>query len=145
MARAATIGVPATEMVAARPIAVARGDGGAVAAHVAVMPAVMALFFFVVQVSLWFYGRTVATSAAQHGLDAARVLADSPSAGESAGESTATQFLDQVGGLEAVSVIVHRKDDSVEVTIDAEPITVLPFFDAPITVSLEAPVERIVE
>jgi hypothetical protein len=118
-----------------------RDESGAVSAQVAIVPAVAALFFFAVQVSLWFYARSVATSAAQHGLDAARVEEGSASAGS----STVNQFVDQVGGLNVQRLAVARGVEEASVTIEGEPVTVLPFFDAPITVTLSAPVERVVE
>ena len=67
-----------------------RDDRGAITASVAVLPAVLMLFFSVVQISLWFYGRSVATTAARHGLDATRV--ENGSSGE--GEATISQYLD---------------------------------------------------
>lgn len=123
------------------PVARARDDRGALSANVwAVQLAVMVLFA-VVQVSLWFYGRAVATAAAQHGLDAARVATGSASAGE----TTVDQFLAQTGGLDATSVDVERSTTEVRVSINGEVPSVVPFFDVPVTVTLSAPVERIVE
>jgi hypothetical protein len=109
---------------------------------VAAVPATLALLFLVIQVSLWFYGRTVATAAAQHGLDAARVVGGN----ESAGEDTVIQFVDQVGGLEVSSVSVDFSSGGtvVTVTVVGDVVSVLPSFVAPITVTLEAPVERVV-
>lgn len=110
-------------------------------ASVAVLVAVLALFFAVVQISLWFYGRSVATTAARHGLDAARI--ESGTAGD--GISTASEFLDQAGGVSSASVSAERTLTDVEVTVTGEAITVLPFFDVPITVTIDGPVERFVE
>jgi hypothetical protein len=118
-----------------------RDDRGALSASVAVLPAVLMLFFGVVQISLWFYGRSVATTAARHGVDAARVetgtLAD--------GIATTNQFLDQVGGVDGSRVRGHRTSTEAEITVIADPITVLPFFGVDITVTIDAPVERFVE
>ena len=110
-------------------------------ASVAVLVAVLALFFAVVQISLWFYGRSVATTAARHGLDAARI--ESGTAGD--GIATANQFLDQAGGVRGASVSAQRTLTDVEVTVNGDAITVLPFFDVPITVTIDGPVERFVE
>jgi hypothetical protein len=118
-----------------------RDDRGAVSAQVAIVPAVAALFFLAVQVSLWFYARSVATSAAQHGLDAARVVEGSATAGS----RTVNQFVDQVGGLDVQGLSVRRGAEDASVTVEGRPVTVLPFFEAPIRVTLTAPVERIVE
>jgi TadE-like protein len=118
-----------------------RDDRGALTASVAVLAAVLVLFFAVVQISLWFYGRSVATTAARHGLDAARI--ESGSAGD--GRSTALEFLSQAGGVTDYTVGATRSLTEVEVTITGSAITVLPFFDAPITVTIDGPVERFVE
>ena len=55
--------------------AVARlgGDRGAVAVSVVVVPILMTVLLTVLQVAIWYHGQSVATAAAQHGLDAARV------------------------------------------------------------------------
>lgn len=118
-----------------------RDDRGAVTASVAVLPAVLMLFFAVVQISLWFYGRSVATTAARHGLDAARV--QNGSSGD--GEATVAQFLDQVGGFQPGSVDIQRGEAEASVTLEGEAVSVVPFFDVPITVTIEGPVERFVE
>jgi hypothetical protein len=118
-----------------------RDDRGALSASVAVLPVVLMLFFAVVQISLWFYGRSVATTAARHGLDAARVETGTASDGI----ATARQFVDQVGGVEGVRVRAARTSTEAEVTVVAQPITLLPFFNADITVTIDAPVERFVE
>jgi TadE-like protein len=118
-----------------------RDDRGAITASVAVLPAVLMLFFSVVQISLWFYGRSVATTAARHGLDATRV--ENGSSGD--GEATISQFLDQVGGFQADDVDVERGEAEASVTISGHGVSVVPIFDAPITVTVEGPVERFVE
>jgi TadE-like protein len=118
-----------------------RDDRGALSASVAVLPAVLMLFFAVVQISLWFYGRSVVTTAARHGLDAARV--ETGSAAD--GRATARQFIDQVGGVDGVRVQAARSATDAEVTVVAQPITLLPFLDTDITVTIDAPVERFVE
>ena len=118
-----------------------RDDRGALTASVAVLAAVLALFFAVVQISLWFYGRSVATTAARHGLDAARI--ESGSAAD--GRSTALEFLSQAGGVTDYTVGTTRSATDVEVTISGSAVTVLPFFDVPITVTIDGPVERFVE
>lgn len=123
------------------PSARRRDDRGALSASIAVLPAVLTLFFAVVQISLWFYGRSVVATAARHGVDAARVesgtLAD--------GFATTNQFLDQVGGVEGATLSGHRTATEAEITVVADPITLLPFFKPGITVTIDAPVERFVE
>jgi hypothetical protein len=118
-----------------------RGDRGGVSAQVAIVPAAAALLFFTVQVSLWFHARSVATAAAQHGLDATRVEEGS----EGAGRSTVNQFVSQVGGFDVESLTVNRGAETATVTIRGQPTVVLPYFSVPINVTLEAPVERVPE
>lgn len=118
-----------------------RDDRGAVTASVAVLPAVLALFFAVVQISLWFYGRSVATTAARHGLDAARV----ENGTSSDGEAIINQFLDQVGGFQPSGVDVSRGEAEASVTLSGNAVAVMPYFDVPITVTIDGPVERTVE
>lgn len=115
-------------------------DRGEVAANTAVFGAVILLLFVSLQFGLWFYGREVAAAAAQHAVDAARVEAGSAGAGE----ATAHQYLDQVGGLREVSVAVDRGDDSVTATVEARAVSLVGFLDPPIAVTITAPVERVV-
>lgn len=111
------------------------------AANVWMVQVAVLVLFAVVQVALWYYGRAVATAAAQHGLDAARVADGSAGAGE----ATAREFLDQTGGLDARSVVVSRGATDVSVRVDGGVDTVVPFFSIPVSVTLSAPVERFVE
>lgn len=115
-------------------------------ASVAVVPAVATLFFLVIQISLWFYGRSVTTAAAEHGLNAARVHRGAEQgADHRAGEVAVEEFIDQVGGVGSHSVTVDQRGATVTVTIHADPITVLPFFHKPIDVTVEAPLEELTE
>jgi Flp pilus assembly protein TadG len=117
-------------------------DSGAAAAGTAVVGPMLLLFFLVVQASLWFYGRTVLTSAAHHGLDAARVQEGTAADGE----DMAGQFLDHIGGLDSYAVAVTRGEEEVSVTVDGSAITILPFLDPPhLSVVLSGPVERVVD
>jgi hypothetical protein len=120
-----------------------RDDRGAVAAGVAILPMVLTMFFVVLQVSFWYHGRSVATAAAHHALEAARSYESTAADGEAA----AREFLDLAGGLESSQLQVRFVDggDTVEVTIDAEPVSVVPGLNKSITVTLSGPVERIVE
>jgi Flp pilus assembly protein TadG len=123
------------------PAARVRGDRGAVAVSVVVVPIFMTVLFTVLQIAIWYHGQSVATAAAQHGLDAARV----PSGTTAAGEATVQQFVDQVGGLGVTDVVVERSAEEVSVTVRGEVQSLVPFFSVPVSVTLDAPVERIVE
>jgi Flp pilus assembly protein TadG len=116
-------------------------DRGEIAANTAVFTAVVLLVFFCVQFGIWFYGRQVAASAAQHAVDAARVEQGTASAGEATGHD----YLDQVGGLDTATVTVNRTIDTVTATVSGDPPSILGFFHVGVTVTVTGPVERIVE
>jgi Flp pilus assembly protein TadG len=119
----------------------ARDDRGGVAATAIILPMAFMLLFLVLQVGLWFYGHTLATSAAQHGLDAARVEGGT----EADGEEVVQQFLDEMGSTMDVSTLeVDRGALHVTVHVVAEPPSILPgFVPVDIDVLLAAPVERV--
>jgi TadE-like protein len=116
-------------------------DRGEIAANTAVFMAVVLLTFFCVQFGVWFYGRQVAASAAQHAVDAARVEQGTAAAGETTGRD----YLDQVGGLEPADVMVSRGSETVTATVTGEPPSILGFFHVGVSVTVSGPVERIVE
>lgn len=116
-------------------------DRGEVAANTAVFLAVVLLTFFCVQFGVWFYGRQVAASAAQHAVDAARVEQGTAAAGETTGQD----YLDQVGGLATAEITVSRGSETVTATVTGEPPSILGFFHVDVSVTVSGPVERIVE
>jgi TadE-like protein len=116
-------------------------DRGEVAANTAVFAAVVLLLFFCVQFGIWFYGRQVAASAAQHAVDAARVERGTAAAGEATGH----EYLDQVGGLDTATVSVNRTTAIVTATVTGDPPSILGFFHVGVTVTVTGPVERVVE
>jgi hypothetical protein len=116
-------------------------DRGEVAANTAVFLAVVLLTFFCVQFGVWFYGRQVAASAAQHAVDAARVEQGTAAAGETTGRD----YLDQLGGLESAEVAESRGNETVTATVAGEPPSILGFFHVGVSVTVSGPVERIVE
>jgi hypothetical protein len=118
-----------------------RDDRGEIAANTAIFAAVVLLVFLCVQFGLWFYGRQVAASAAQHALDAARVESGTAAAGEATGH----QYLGQVGGLDAATVSVNRTTDAVTATVTGDPPSILGFFHVGVAVTVTGPVERIIE
>ena len=105
-----------------------------------VVPILMIVLLTVLQIAIWYHGQSVATAAAQHGLDAARV----PSGTSAAGEATVEQFVDQVGGLGLTDVTVDRTAEEVSVTVNGDVQALVPFFSVPVSVTLDGPVERIV-
>jgi Flp pilus assembly protein TadG len=115
-------------------------DRGEIAANTAIFVLVILLLFVVLQFGLWFYGREVAAAAAQHAADAARVENGSAAAGE----AIADQYLGQVGGLPSATVTVARTSETVTARVDGEAVSIVGFIDPPITVTVTAPVERVV-
>src|SRR5262245_46949753 len=117
-----------------------RDDRGEIAANTAIFVLVILLLFVVLQFGLWFYGREVAAAAAQHAVDAARVENGSAAMGE----ATANQYLGQVGGLPDATVSVTRTSETVTATVHGQAVSIVGFIDPPITVTVTAPVERVV-
>ena len=117
-----------------------RDDRGEIAANTAIFVLVILLLFVALQFGLWFYGREVAAAAAQHAVDAARVETGS----SALGEATANQYLSQVGGLRDSSVTVTRSATSVTAVVSGQSVPIVGFIDPPITVTVTAPVERVV-
>ena len=117
-----------------------RDDCGEIAANTAIFVLVILLLFVALQFGLWFYGREVAAAAAQHAVDAARVESGS----SALGEATANQYLTQVGGLRESSVTVTRTSTSVTAVVSGQSVSIVGFIDPPITVTITAPVERVV-
>ena len=115
-------------------------DRGEIAANTAIFVLVILLLFVVLQFGLWFYGREVAAAAAQHAVDAARVENGSAAMGE----ATANQYLGQVGGLPDATVSVTRTSETVTATVHGQAVSIVGFIDPPITVTVTAPVERVV-
>ena len=115
-------------------------DRGEIAANTAIFVLVILLLFVVLQFGLWFYGREVAAAAAQHAVDAARVENGSAAMGE----ATGNQYLDQVGGLPDATVSVSRTSETVTATVRGQAVSIVGFIDPPITVTVTAPVERVV-
>jgi hypothetical protein len=95
----------------------------------------------VIQVSFWYPGRSGATATAHHALEAARSYEGTAADGRAA----ADEFIGIAGGLDDVQVDVERGAEEVVVTVDAEPVSVVPGLQKHIQVVLTGPVERIVE
>src|SRR5690606_9567354 len=108
-------------------------------------PVLMTVLLTVVQVALWFYGRALATSAAQHGLDAARIAEGSAADGE----ATIAAFGEQTGGPARTEDDVDRGPATVAGRVrgggvEGEVVQVVPFIDVPVRVTVHGPVERVV-
>ena len=94
----------------------------------------------IVQVAIYFHLRSVATTAARHGLDRVRVVNGTSASGIAA----ANEFLEQAGrSLEARSVDATRTQQTSTVTVTGRVIAVIPLLDLHVSVTVEAPSERL--
>ncbi len=99
------------------------------------------LLMTIIQFALYFHLRAVATTAARHGLDQVRVLDGSPAAGETA----ANEFLDQAGSsLDDRSVSAGRSAATSTVTVSGEVPSVIPGMRLTVSVTVDAPSERVI-
>ena len=94
----------------------------------------------IVQIALYFHLRSVANTAARHGIDNVRVLDGSTAAGITA----ANEFLDQAGSsLEGRSVDATRTPQLSTVTVTGQVVAVIPGLNLHVSVSVNAPTEAI--
>lgn len=98
------------------------------------------LLMMVVQVGVWYHTRAVAQTAARHGLDHVRTIDGSPEDGI----AVANEFLAQSGGgLDGARVDATRTAEESTVTITGRVVSILPGVSFAITVTVDAPTERI--
>ena len=94
----------------------------------------------IVQIALYFHLRSVANTAARHGIDNVRVLDGSTAAGITA----ANEFLDQAGSsLEGRSVDATRSPELSTVTVTGQVVAVIPGLNLHVSVTVNAPTEAI--
>lgn len=101
----------------------------------------MVLFLLVVvQFAVYFHVRSVASTAARHGLDQTRVTQGT----EAEGVAVAGEFLDQTGqGLEDRRVTAVRTSTRATVRVQGTVVSVVPGLRLPIDVEVQAPTERV--
>jgi len=98
------------------------------------------LMVMVVQVAVFYHSRAVAQTAARHGLDQARVLNGSTDAAI----AVTNEFLNQAGGgLRDPQVSADRTPTMATVSVTAHVVSILPFTDFTVSVTVDAPTERI--
>lgn len=94
----------------------------------------------VVQVGVWYHTRAVAQTAARHGLDTVRILDGSPDDGI----AVASEFLAQAGrGLHDPRVRATRTAEQSSVSVSGHVVSVLPGVSFTVSVTVDAPTERI--
>jgi Flp pilus assembly protein TadG len=108
-----------------------------------VICAVLMVFMLlaIVQIALYVHLRSVAVTAARHGVDQVRVLDGSTDAGITA----ANEFLDQAGSsLDARSVTAARSAVVSSVTVSGGIVAVIPLLNLHVSVTAQAPTEGLV-
>jgi len=118
-----------------------RPETGSATVEIAVLlPVVMLLLMSVVQAGIYFHTRAVATTAARKAVTAARI--EDGTGGD--GQLAAEQFLDQNGAaLQTRSVDVTRSETTATATVSGDVASVLFGFPFSVTVTVDAPVERV--
>lgn len=115
-----------------------RDDRGVAELAVVIVPTLL-LILLVLHVGIYWWGQTVATRAAHHGLDQARVLDGSAADGE----AVAWQLLDQTGVLTGPQVSASRSATEATVTVSGQTLSILPGVSLTVTATASGPVERI--
>lgn len=104
------------------------------------LPVMMLLLMAVVQVGLWFHTRAVMQTAANRGVDAARIehgtLAD--------GQTATTEFLTHTGALRNETVDIDQDAHTVTATVSGQVVSLVFGTPLPITVTARAPTEQVV-
>ena len=117
-----------------------RDRGSSTVEFVIASAAMVLLLLMVVQVGVWYHTRAVAQTAARHGLDHVRTINGSPSEGI----DVASEFLDQSGGgLENHNVDATRTAAVSSVTVSGRVVSILPGVSFTVSVTVDAPTERI--
>src|SRR5262245_39931185 len=111
-----------------------RDDRGSAALSAAILAGLLILLpMMLIQAAMYFHSRSVAASAARHGLEATRVAFGS----EGAGTAAAQDYLDQAGGpLEHTSVAASRSPTVASVTVQGDVSSVIPALGFPVTVTV---------
>ena len=119
----------------------AGGERGSAAVEYVICAGLMMLMFTgIVQFAVYFHLRSVATTAARHGVDQVRILDGTTTAGI----TTANEFLAQNGKtLENSAVTADRTATMATVTVTGRVITIVPLLSLHLTVSAQAPTERL--
>ncbi|MFJ4151985.1 TadE/TadG family type IV pilus assembly protein [Streptomyces galbus] len=117
-------------------------DRGAISLEMLIVfPAVLLLILLVVHVGLWWHARNVAMSAAQLGVESARVR------GASAGTGTAEarEFLGRAGGSISGVSVTGSKSATVRIRVTGYIDTMIPGLKLQIDQHADAAAERITE
>ncbi|MFD9685226.1 TadE family protein [Kitasatospora sp. NPDC059146] len=116
------------------------GDRGAVSLELAILfPAVMTVIFVIIQAGLWYHARGVALSAAQRGVERARIQ------GATLGQGTAAaqDFLDRAGTSVSGRSVSGSDGQTVRIDVTGTVATWIPGLSLPVHQHASAPRERV--
>jgi hypothetical protein len=116
----------------------ASDDRGVAELAVVIVPTLL-LVLLVLHAALFWYGQTVASRAAHHGLDQVRLL----NGNAADGKAVAGQLLEQTGVLEDPEVSATRTATEATVTVTGQALGMLPGVSLTVTATASGPVERI--
>lgn len=116
-------------------------DAGSTAIETAIVaPVLIAIIFAIIQSGLWYHARSVATSAAQVAVTAARTYDGTSSKGQTAGMA----YIANVNGLDNPGVSVTRGGAEAIATVTGDMTRIVPVLPLPpIQVQSRAAVERL--
>ncbi|MET9396122.1 TadE family protein [Kitasatospora sp. NPDC002965] len=116
------------------------GDRGAVSLELAIIfPAVMLAIFMIIQTGLWYHARSVALSAAQRGVERARVQGATIAQGTGA----ASDFLDRAGGGIAQRAVTGSDGATVRIEVSGRVETWIPGLSLTVRQHASAARERV--
>ncbi|AEV86776.1 hypothetical protein ACWT_5758 [Actinoplanes sp. SE50] len=109
---------------------------------VVIIPTALLLLFLSLQVAMWSYARSIALTAAQEGLTAARGYNSSAAAGT----ARAQDFITRAGGdsLTGARVSVTRTATQASVTVTGSSLSLVPGLRFRVSQTATGPVERFV-
>jgi len=118
-----------------------RDDRGSATVEFVICAAGMVLLLMmVVQVGVWYHTSAVAQTAARLGLDHVRTFDGSTHDGI----AVATEFIDQAGdGLQDPQVHATRLAERSTVSVSGHVVSILPGVSFPVSVTVDAPTERL--
>lgn len=118
-----------------------RNDRGSSTVEFVIGAALMVMLLLViVQFALYFHMRSVAQTAARHGLDSVRVIDGS----EQAGITAANEFLDQGGSsLQDRDVTAARTVVTSSMSVSGTVVSLIPGLNLRVEVTVDAPTERV--
>ena len=122
-----------------------RGDEGlSTVEAVFTVPVMVIIVLAIVQAALWWYGRQVASTAADEAARTARAYAATAADGQARGRDYISTVDPDGSTLRSRHVYVTRTATTVTVRVTGEVVSIVPFLNPDVDVTVTAPVERYV-